>query len=386
MKNLLTAFLFSPLLLSVRAAVAQAPAARGGSARLTISNPVSIPLFASINKVPQLVSAEDSLDRRIFARNRVRTVTVVRQIDGFGPDTSEHFELDRRGNKIRIDQAHGGQSRLQRFDKHSRQVELVLTAVPSFPVSTRIVYDAQTKVNTSYLTVQNSAPVLWQQAQEYRRGDTTVTEAIFNPIPGLKANETHRLLSLMYPTGGDTLRLESIGYNQSDEPVDFSAIYIISRHGKTIENGHINYSQPQAGALAKPVVPAAVLRLSRQQRGRCIPDTRNEYDQRGQLIQSISLFEPRRAERQAQPGAGSLMTVSDSPFSSFTTRYTRLPDGRVKRQEQLLQVQPGKTVDERLLRPIYTEYEYGANGLLLRKTDNRSYNQLNVYEVKYTYY
>ncbi|WP_460619174.1 hypothetical protein [Hymenobacter ruber] len=313
-------------------------------------------------------------------------MTVVRQTDGFGPDTSEHFELDRRGNKIRIDQAHGGQSRLQRFDKHNRQVEVVLTAVPPFPVSTRIVYDAQTKVNTSYLTVQNSAPVLWQQAQEYRRGDTTVTEAVFNPIPGLKANETHRLLSLMYPTRGDTLRLETIGYNHADEPVDFSAIYIICRKGKIIENGHIGYPGPHAGALAKPAVPAAVLRLSRQQRGRCIPDTRNEYDQRGLLSQRIALFEPREEKPQTQLGTGSRMTVSDSPVSSLTTRYTRLPDGRVKQQEQTFQVQPGKTVDERLLRPFYTEYEYGANGLLLRKTDKSSNSQPTVYEVKYTYY
>ncbi|MCI1186011.1 hypothetical protein MON38_01165 [Hymenobacter sp. DH14] len=360
-------------------ATAQTKVAAQHSSSATMRIPVSLPLYATLNKLPQRLSADDSLARLLYARNRVRTVTVLGPETPFGPDTIEHFELDRRGNKIRIDQAHGGQSRLQRFDKHGNFVELVLTAARSFPISTRVVYDPRTKVNTSYVTVGLGEPVLWQQAQEFRKADTASTEAVFKPVIGLETKGASRFLSRSYPTGRDTLRIEFMGFDAADQLIDFSAMYRVQRQKLVVENGFIDFGK----------LPAQELwRISRTQRGRYVPNTRNVYDRQGRLLQMVNTWEPTPAQKPVSTNNDNATTTmrSDRPFSGRTVQYTYGPDGKLLRTEDAHQLFPGATVDARLMVPIVTDFEYAPNGLLLRKSDNRSNGKRATYEVKYTYF
>ena len=348
--------------------------------KLMVSAPLSFPLYATLNKLPQQLPAADSVLRLLYAHNRVRTVTVTGPETPFGPDTLEHFELDQRGNKIRIDQPHGGQTRLQRFDKQGHFVELVLLAVPSYPLSMRVLYAPRTLVNTSYVTVGSGEPVLWQQVQDFRKGDTASTEAVFKRVPGIETKGASRFVSRSYPTGRDTLRLEFIGYDAADQPIDYSAMYVIRHQYLVVENGSIDFGKLPASEL---------LRLSRQQRGRYVPNTRNVYDQRGQLMQTTNTWETAPEQKKSDArfiAEGSILMTRDTPFAGMTTCYTRTPAGQVQREEATFHTRAGASVDSWLLRPVVTDFEYAPNGLLIRKTDNRSNGKPTAYDVKYTFY
>ena len=221
--------------------------------------------------------------------------------------------------------------------------------------------------------------MLWQQAQSFQKGDTASTEAVFKPVIGLETKGASRFMSRSYPTGRDTLRIEFMGYDAADQLIDYSAMYLIRRHKLVMESGFIDFGKWPAKEL---------LRASRHQRGRYIPNTRNIYDQQGRLLQMTNSWEPNPVQKPATPDHGNGMDIihRDSPFSGRVVRYTYSPDGKLLREESTNQLFPGASVDARLMVPTVTEFEYAASGLLMRKSDNRSSGKRTTYEVKYSFF
>jgi hypothetical protein len=367
---------FVSLMLSAHLGAAQAPAVpRHGRPPMRIMKEASkLTAYARQNVVPQRLAPADSVTRLLYVRNHVRTATLIRQSERFGPDTIEVVELDRRGNKIRIEQPLMRQRRLQRFDKAGHLVEVALPATLLDTISYRTAYDPRTKVSTTYLTAPGKGPVLWQQAQELRRGDTLSTEAIFQPVPTVDTGPTHRVVTRLYPLHADSTCLEYVEYDSADRPLSYSAFYQLRQGGQVSESGFLDFRSglPPLPRKSREVA-AELVRRSRQRRGRFIVTLRYVYDQRGQLAQQTSFDAPDSK-------------WSSNAYSGMTTQFTRLPDGRIKREVDTFYLKPGVPIDARMTEPKYTEYEYGSNGLLLRKTDNRFNSQVTEYEVKYTYY
>ena len=345
---------------------------------------LNLPPVFFLRTLTQRLSPEDSLNRGTYARNRVRTVTMLRQASTY-LDTTDFIELDRRGNKIRIDHLRGITLQLQRFDKQNRLIELMEPEGPTSTGSFRTVYDPQTKVTTSFVKLAGRpAPLIWQQAQSYQRGDTLTIESIFQPIPGTPQKEKSRMLVRSYPVGGDTVRTDVTAYDAADQPTSFSASYAVRRQGLTLESGKLAF-----GSASAP----EVLRLSHSPSGRYVPQSRYEYNQRGQLIKSVTMADysllPARLAPQTSANGQASLSMSPAAVASTTTRYLRTPDGRVLREDLSYQLLPGVTDPNqlKLFQPTSKEYTYGTNGLLLRTTDYGSFNgQVTVYEVKYTYF
>ena len=392
--------------LSARAGMGQAPTSGGKTEKVTVSAPIGLPLAFMLNTLPQRVSMEDSLDRQVHARNRVKTVALMRQRQAGPPDTAEYYTLDRRGNKMLVAKPYVGQHRQQRFDEPYRLVEVVMMPTANFDESSRTVYDPKTQVYNTYLTTRGAAPVLWQQTQRSRRGDTLTTTAVFNPVPGMETSSRQRLQMKEYRIGADTTGIEMVTYDSANQPADFRAFYSVKKSGRVIEGGELNFelslSNANAAGQTQPAASAELMRLKKRHRVRFIPNTRNEYDAQGRLIATTYISAPEavtvttsasgstdgRTTTFSQ-GPTAMTAGTSSPLASATTRYRRRAEGRVQREERTYTLRPGTTDPnvQKSFRPSSIDYEYGANGLLLRKIDSAGLSgQPTVYEVKYTYY
>lgn len=380
----------------------QGAGSTGATVTITGSLPVSLPLAALLNTLPQRLSLDDSLDRQTYARHKVKTITVLRQRQA-PPDTAEYYELDRRGNRILIAKPYGGQHRQQRFDKRNRLVELVLLPTPGYPLRSSIVYDPKLRLYTSYFGETGAAALLWQQSQTVQRGDTLTTDAVFQAVPELPIGAIQRIMAWQYRIGGDTSYFELIGYGADKQPIEFTAYYSIGKRGQLLENGEIDFRpRPLTSSAAVPgarTSAAELLRLKKIRRGRFIPNTRNVYNAQGRLIQSTYLANPdeipeRPVTTKSASADGSYkMTLTDtgtSPVLSYSTRYVRAADGRLQREERTYVLKPGTTDPDvlRQFKPSAIEYEYTKQGLLLRRSEGLSSltGKPVVYEVRYTYY
>jgi hypothetical protein len=369
------------------------PAKRDTVVTMTRSLPLRLPTLFYLNVLPQRLPADDSLARLVHARQRVKTIVLQR----LGrTDTTEYTELDRRGNQTLVAKPYFGQHVQQRFDKRNRLVEYVRLPTDGFAVRSRTLFEPEKQLYTTYITEmpatgQPAAPALWQQSQRLRHGDTLITESVFLPVPGLEGGPTGRLRIRGYHLGPDTTFLVAVGYDAADQPVEFVATYAVSKAGRLLENGSLDYRPtPQM-----PPPPAAeLLRLARYRRARLVPGNRYDYDGWGLLVRSsyiadLSAVPDKPAKSSAADGSWSMTTRSETRLLGYSTRYLRNPDGQVQREERTFQLRPGiaDSVSLQMYRPTAIDYEYSATGLLLRKTDSASLNgKPLVYEVKYTYY
>jgi hypothetical protein len=374
-------------ILNAHPSMGQDGTSRSKTETVEMSAPLKLPAVFSLNTLPQRLSVEDSLDRRAYARNRLKTMTLLRHRAG-QPDTAEYYELDRRGNKTLVAKPYIAQHRQQHFDKQNRLVESVVMTIPSYPFGSRTMYDPQSQVHTTYVTGPGAAPALWQQALRTRHGDTVQTDFVFQQVPGLEAELVHRVLTRGYRLKSDTAVYEVIAYNAADQPIEFSAYYSVGKPGYVSENGELDFRPPAGGASA-----AALLRRSRQGCGRFVPNTRNTYDARGQRMLTTYISSPdpvvsAPVSAKSADGRATMKVSSTSTIAGYTTRYTRTADGRIQRENRTYELRPGSTdLERKAFQPSSIEYEYAPNGLLLRKTESAGLNgKPVVYEVNYTYY
>ena len=352
-----------------------------------MSAPLQLPLLFSLNILPEHLSADDSLARRIFAQRRVKTMTVMRVGRS---DTTEYAEMDRKGNQTLVAKPYFVQHRRQRFDKQNRMVEMTMVPMANDRMGSQTVFEPAKRLYSTYVSGGQSTPVLWQQTHRSKHGDTLTIDALFQSLPTLGA-PAQRLLVRSYPSGHDTVIHVSIGYNAAGKPTEFTANYSVKRSGRVVETGALDYRSTPA---EPPALAADILRWQRHRRGRCVPNTRNEYDSKGWLIQSTYIADPNHVPAPpvttTSADGQSTMTLHDSsPVLGYFTRYQRTPIGRVQREERTYELRPDLTDDyvRQAYKPSFINYEYDAHGLLLRKTDSSGFNgQSLIYEVKYTYY
>jgi hypothetical protein len=402
MQHIKAAAWLALFVLSAHAGMGQASTRENKTEKATVSAPIGLSPLFMLNMLPQRVSMDDSLDRAVHARNQVKTVTLMRQRPGRAPDTAEYYTLDQRGNKVLVAKPYFGQHQEHHFDKQGRLVEIVMMPTADFNISSRLNYDPESRLHTTQVTVGNGAPVLWQQAQKGRRGDTLTTDAVFQPVAGMEAGPTRRLQMKEYRIGADTTCIEIVGYNSTNQLTDFTAYYNVKQSGRLIEIGDLSFGSTSSDAKAAGMA-AELMRLRRHERGRFIPNTRNVYDAQGRLIQTTYISNPKAVTYTTtasgstdgrtttfSQGPTTVTAGNSSPLASATSRYHRTADGRVQREERTYTLRPG-TTDPNVLKafkPSSIDYEYGANGLLLRKTDSAGtlIGQPTVCEAKYTYY
>lgn len=312
---------------------------------------IKLPLVAFLNVIsyPQALSAEDSVNRLVYARNRVRTVTVRAKNQPI-VDTVSFMEFDRRGNRTVLAGVPGGVRHVMHYDKQNHLIETRLVPASACPLGFRTVYDPNTQLYTTFATVgAGAAEVLWQQTQRYRSGDTVAIQAIFKAVPGMEnvraayMDASRRLVLRVYPAGKDTVRSEIVTYDAIDRPIEFSQAYKVQRDGRVVENGRIDYAaDPESKATDQPeakVTVATLLRRSRQQRGRYVVQNRYAYNAKGQLSKTVSLMETLKENPFADPKSTQMV----NQIISQTIECSRLPDGRFLRQERTTQLRPGTT-------------------------------------------
>ncbi|WP_460501833.1 hypothetical protein [Hymenobacter agri] len=351
--------------------------------------PLHLPLLFSLNVLPQRLSADDSLARLHYARHRVKTVVTRR---AGRSDTTDYIELDRRGNQTLVAKPYFGQHRRQRFDKQNRLVELTMIPKAGDYPGGQTVFEPTRQLYTTYMLGVQTAPVLWQQTHQSRRGDTLTIDALFQPLPGMAGGQARqRLLVRSYPCGRDTTCSLTVAYDAADQPTEFLANYAVRQAGRVVESGQLDF-RPVPTAAAPPA--AELRRRARYQRARFIPENRYEYDTRGLLVRSTYLADttavPDRPAKSSAADSSWLMSVrSETRLRGYATRYVRNTAGQVTREERTYQLRSGKadaTVGQ-MYRPSAIEYEYDARGLLLRKTDSAGLNgKPTVYEFTYGYY
>lgn len=362
---------------------------RAETTTVTTSTPLQLPLVFSLNVLPQHLSADDSLARLHYARQHVKTV-VMRRVGR--RDTTDYLELDRRGNQILIAKPYFGQHRRQRFDKQNRLVALDVLPMSDDPRGSQTVFEPAKHLYTTYALVGQPDPVLWQQTQQTRRGDTLMLDALFQPLPGMAdASVRQRLQVRSYPLGRDTTCIMTAAYDAAYQPTEFSASYAVKRAGRVVEAGKLDF-RPTPSAAAGPA--AAQLRQARYRRPRFVPGNRYEYDAQGLLVRAAYLADTTEApspptKSSAKDGSWSMSTRSETRLLGYVTRYVRNAVGQVTREERTYQLRLG-TVDataRQLYRPSVIDYVYDAKGLLLRKTDSAGLNgKPSVYEFEYTFY
>ncbi|MBF9140499.1 RHS repeat domain-containing protein [Hymenobacter properus] len=359
------------------------------TATVTTSMPLQLPLVFSLNVLPQHLSADDSLARLHYARQHVKTV-VMRQSGR--RDTTDYFELDRRGNQTLIAKPYFGQHRRQRFDKQNRLVALDVLPMPDDPRGSQTVFEPAKQLYTTYALVGQPDPVLWQQTHQTQRGDTVTLDALFQPLPGMAgASARQRLQVRSYPLGRDTTATITVTYDAADQPTEFLANYAVKRTRLLVETGKLDFRP----ALSAGVTPTPeLLRQARHRRARFVPGNRYEYDAQGLLVRAAYMADTTEGPRlpsksSAKDGSWSMTMRSETRLSGYVTRYVRNAAGQLTREERNYQLRTG-TADataRQLYRPSVISYEYDAKGLLLRKTDSASLNgKPSVYEYEYTFY
>jgi hypothetical protein len=354
-----------------------------------MSTPLHLPLVAMLNVLPQRLSADDSLARMRYVRRRVKTIVMLQ---AGRTDTTEYTTLDRQGNKTLIAKPYFGQHRRQRFDARNRLVEVTMVPKANEYPGSQTVYDPGSQVYTTTALGVEDQPLLWQQAQQTRQGDTLTTDALFQPLPGMADMQARQRLRLRsYPLGRDTTCSLAVAYDAADHPTEFSAGYTVKQAGRVVETGMLDY---RPTPLAAPVAAAEQLRLMRYRRPRFVPGNRYEYDKRGLLLRSSYIADPNAVPAKpvtssAADGSWSMSRGVETRLLGYSTYYLRNPDGQVKREERSYQLRPGTddAVGLQMFRPSAIDYEYDSRGLLLRKTDTAGLvGKPQVYQVKYTYY
>jgi hypothetical protein len=379
-------------LLTLAAGLLLAPAAWAQGGSFAATQRIELPFFAYVGSLPQRPSLDDSLTRRAYARNRVRTVVKLQHplLPTAPPDTIEYRELDQYGNTTLLLRP-GYQRLIYRYDAQQRLVEVREPASRRRPVEQRQVYDPGQQLYRSYRGVPGQPATLVQTVRQRQRGDTALTVAEFSLPLQLGPDTITRVELRRFPRGRDTVRIDMLAFNAAGRRVDYFGVYTIRRRGLAVETGDVSFAaalqahgapvqQRRSQGLADEAITA---QLYRQWRPEYQPRQYNFYDAHGRLSSSETL----------KHGGRPLIAIQNKQLPTIKTRtlgglasqmvYERDKDGRLLRQEDRVfggepPVPPQRT--------YYTEYRYNGQGLLEAETNNRGGSQLLQYDYHYTRY
>ena len=328
-----------------------------------------MPLMMLASSMPlHRASLDDSLARLAHAHNRVKTVALVLLSSSSGAhDTSDYMVLDRAGYPVLTAKPIFGARTHLRYNRQHRLISLTKDAEPGFAFIVQADYDPASQTTTTRVGPTPATLALYQTGHRIKRAGASSSETLLTTVPGLPAPAVDRILVTQTALGGDTMRVDVLGY-QGEQVVNAEAYYAIVRAGQQREGGTI-------------VLPAAG-RATRALEGRFIPNRRNTFDAAGRLIRTQALPAPaaladKPITRTSTDGQGS-MTIKSST-DTLTTTYQRGADGQLLRETFSGM---GWSRSEKPAPPQTTTYDYLPNGLRRSKTDNNGTR----YEYHYTFY
>lgn len=338
---------------------------------MTFAGPsLKIPLIGLLYSLPQRPSLDDSLARLAYARNRVKTVAVVRlNKAGAALDTLDYTELDRAGYPVLMAKPGFKQRSHLRYNRQHQLVSVTNDARPDFAWVVQTDYDPATKTTITRVGSTPASLALFQTGHSSQNGKVSNNEILFMAVPGFPAPQVSRILLSRAVVSGDTTRVDVLGY-QGEQVVQAEAYYAIGRQPRQRESGTI-------------VLPSAG-RATRALEGKYIPNQRNIYDAAGWLICIQRLpVPPQLADKPVTlsntNAQGSMTMTIKNAADTLTTTYQRNADGQVLREEFKGIKYPRSA---KPIIPQLTTYDYLPNGLRRGKTDSRGTR----YEYQYTFY
>ena len=319
-------------------------------------------LVSSMSHRPSL---DDSLARRFHARNRVKTVALVRvSATGMALDTLDYTELDRAGYPVLTAKPTFKARTHLRYNRRHQLISLTKDATPDFAWVMQSDYDPATRTTTTRVGPTPARLALYQTSHDTQQGNIRRSETLLMAVPDMPAPALGRIVMNMSTLGRDTFRIDVLGY-QGEQVVKSEAYYTVGRP-----------QQREGGIIILPTTG----RPNRALEGKFIPNNRNTFDTAGRLVCTQHLPLPPSLAGKAvtrTDGNGS-MTMRPST-DTLTTTYLRNADGQLLREEFHGKVFASSTPTDA---PPFNAYEYLPNGLRRRKTDNHGAR----YEYRYTFF
>lgn len=338
--------------------------------KLSFSGPsLPVPLIGLVNSLPQQrASLDDSLARCYYARNHVKTVAMVRvSATGMALDTLDYTELDRAGYPILTAKPIFQVRTHLRYNRRHQLISLTKEVQPGFDWVLQTDYDPTTQTTITRVGRTLATLALYQTGHSSQHGKNSSHETLLMAVPSLPAPTVSRVLVNISALGGDTIRLDVLGY-QGDQVVTSEAYYAIGRQPQQREGGTIVL--PTAGRSTKTL------------EGKFIPNQRSTFDAAGRLSSIQYLPAPLlladRPVTQTSPDGQGSMTIKQST-DTLTTTYLRNADGQLLREEFHGKMYTNYNTSAG---PPYNAYDYLPNGLRRSKTDNHGTH----YAYRYTFY
>lgn len=337
------------------------------------SDPKPIYLLWLMQTMSQHTSFDDSLTRHFYARNRVKSATLMRLLPGTAPDTVEYTVLDRAGYAVLTINPAFKQYVYRRYNRQHQLINSTSDVKRGVKRVIQTVFDPATLTTTTRVGPTLATLALYQTGHSTQHGKNSEYEAFLMTMPGQAPPPVSRILERTTVVSGDTLRLDVLGY-RDEQVVQAESYYAIGHAPRQREGGII-------------VLPTAG-RAHRSLEGHYIPNTRSTYNAAGWLTSMQSLpLPPQLADKpvtQTSADGNSRVTTS-TPIDTATTTYLRNAHGQLLREEyRSTYVLPSNVPpNTKLAGPSSTVYDYLPNGLCRSKTNNQGSIR---YEYHYTFY
>ena len=369
--------------------------------------PVKLPLMAYVRQPIVKPSLKDSLYQLTLSRQKVRTVTKLQLRPGLPPDTLEHDELDRSGNKIKVFVPGSPQPVRITYDKQNRQLEILQPPSRFRAYQTLETFDPQQKRYTYLLqgADQSNRPII--ESHQQTRGDTTITTTRYlAPItPGMPVVQT---VLCQYRTRGDTTHLAVIGFDSAHHALDYEVYVVTKKAGRQTSAGQLYFTRDLEALLDSSAQARQwrsqglsdteiLLRRRGQLRGQLLVTNTWTYSANGQLLAKEVLSPaPLRTKSVTRTTANGTVTMGSSQGSM--ERYFYDKKGRLIREEHTRN--PAAAPASQQANTTTVLKSYSPKGLLLTETytnptevraqlppasDWHSPSQLR-YEYRYSYY
>lgn len=358
---------------------------------ITSSIPVELDLLFYATGPSSRLSVADSLARRLYARQKIRSVTKLQLRKEGKIDSVEYTEFDRQGNQV-LSYNPAFKARTQRkFDARGRTTQIVQLPHPSYPYRIREEMDPVTRRYEGFRQPVDSAEVALMRVTEQQCGDTTVREnQLMEPV-WLKLGRLVRVVSRTYHLG-DTIRLDVVGYDEAGRPITLEGHYFRMKNEQQLENGTVSYA-PSLQALldtsararqwrSQGLSDAALqMRAARWLRPTYLPKEHNTYDAAGRRLSSV--YQEVSAPEQPRTSQDKNMTLVSMAIRSSSRTYTYGAKGQPVREEMRFS-SPAVGQFPALERVVVTEKTYSPKGLLLTETTTTDEQKTSRYMYRYT--
>lgn len=320
---------------------AQTPSSKG-HVSFGMPIPIKLPLMAYVRQPIVKPSPADSLHQLTLSRQKVRTVTKLQLRPGLPPDTLEHAELDRRGNKIKVFMPGSPQPVRITYDNQNRQLEILQPSSRFRAYQTLERFDPAQKHYTYLFQEPDQSSRLVMESHQQTRGDTTITTTRYLApiIPGTPVVQT---VLRQYRTRGDTTHFAVIGFDSAHHALGYEVYVVTKKAGRQTSAGQLYFTRDLEALLDSSAQARQwrsqglsdseiLLRRRGQLRGQLLITNTWTYSAKGQLLaKEVLVPEPLRTKAVTRTTANSTVTMGASQGS--VERYFYDKKGCLIREE-----------------------------------------------------